>query len=76
LKNERGKLVNYKFNIHGKNEIYIVMVYSGEMQIKKICCSVKCKGTDIIITPGFSKTYCKDQYCRFECKNKENCNRK
>lgn len=52
------------------------MVYSGEMQIKKISCSVKCKGTDIIITPGFSKTYCKDQYCRFECKNKENCNRK
>lgn len=52
------------------------MVYSGEMQIKKICCSVKCNCTDIIITPGFSKTYCKDQYCRFECKNKENCNRK
>lgn len=68
--------MDYKFNKHRKNEIYIVMVYAGEMPIKKICCSVKCKGTDIIITPGFNKTYCKDQYCELECKNKKNCNRK
>lgn len=75
-KNGRGESVDYKFNMHGKNEIYIVMVYNGETPIKKICCSVKCKDTDIIITPGFCKTYCKDQYCESECKNKENCNRK
>ena len=67
--------MNYKFNVPGKSEIYIVMVYNAERTIKKICCSIKCKGTDVIITPGYSKTYCKAQYCKFECANKENCNK-
>ncbi|MBQ3514786.1 MAG: hypothetical protein IJA32_13510 [Lachnospiraceae bacterium] len=65
--------MKYKFSGNNKNELYILMCSNNENQVKKICCIIKCGKRDIIITPGYTKTYLKDIYCRFQCKNKGSC---
>lgn len=67
--------MNYKFS-NEKSEIYVVMSHDIERPTRKICCNIKCSKNDIIVTPGYSKTYLKDMYCKYICENAGKCSKK
>jgi len=62
-----------------KDTIYVVMLDICKSDIEKniiegkICFTIKKEINQIIISPGFSKTYLKDDYCRLICKEKNSC---
>lgn len=76
------KYLHIRNRVPVKDEtIYVVMsntlIDNQNCNVKgKICCTITKNSSDIIVSPGYSKTYFKDIFCAKLCDKKERCHKK